>query len=78
MKWYKKTLLHSDGFPEQYLMIGLQDGRWLLAHKRRATLPKLKGQMDAGTKIANPEILDEGFQPIGKEDGPSWSNCVLC
>lgn len=33
--------------------------------------------MDAGTKIANPEIIDDGFQPIGK-DGPSWSNWVLC
>lgn len=66
------------GFPEQYLMIGLEDGRWPLANRRGATLPKLKGWMDAGTKIANPEIIDEGFQPIGKGDGPSWSNWVLC
>lgn len=34
--------------------------------------------MDAGTKRANPEIMHGGFQPIGKEDGPSWSNWVLC
>lgn len=55
-------------------MIGLEDGRWPLANKRGATVPKLKGQMDAGTERANPEIMHGGFQPIGKEDGPSWSN----
>lgn len=66
------------GFPEQYLMIGLEDGKWPLANKRGATVPKLKWQMDAGTKIANPEIMDQSFQPLRKEDGSSWSNWVLC
>lgn len=34
--------------------------------------------MEAGTKIATAEITDEGFQPIVKEDGPSWTKWVLC
>lgn len=29
--------------------------------------------MDADTKIETAEITDEDFQPIAKEDGPSWS-----
>lgn len=54
-------------------MIGLENGRRPLANRKGATIPKLEGQMDAGTKIATAEIADEGFQPIAKEDGPSWS-----
>lgn len=34
--------------------------------------------MDEDTKMTNPEIMDEGFQPIGKEDGLSWCNIFLC
>jgi len=43
----------------------MDDGLWQI--KKGTTVPKLKGRMDAGTKIANPEIMDEGFQPIEKE-----------
>lgn len=62
-QWYTNEAvwkLHciQIGFPEQYLMIGLEDGKWPLPNKRGATVPKLKWQTDAGTKIANPEIMD--------------------
>lgn len=57
-------------------MIGLENESWPLANKKGATIPKLEGQMDAGTKIATAEITGEGFQPTAKEDGPSWSKWV--
>lgn len=60
----------QTGFPEQDL-IGFEDGRLPLAYQRRAAVPKLEGRMDEDTKMTNPEIMDEGFQPIGKEDGLS-------